>query len=79
MGTAAAAALAPWAASVAYNTPAARAYLTNQIAGKTDLAGLYGAEALRRGIESSRDGEKGTAALARALMQASERKAGASR
>ena len=78
MGTAAAAALAPWAASLAYNTPAARAYLTNQIAGTTNLRGLYGAEAMRQMIESGR-GEGGTTALARALMQANERRAGAAR
>jgi len=78
MGTAAAAAAAPWLASLAYNTPAARAYLTNQIAGRTDLAGLYGAEALRRAIESSR-GEGEPTALARAMMQANERRAGAAR
>jgi len=78
MGTALATALAPWLASMAYNTPAARAYLTNQIAGRTDLAGLYGAEALRRMIESGR-GEGEPTALARALMQANERRAGAAR
>jgi hypothetical protein len=78
MGTAAAAAAAPWLTSLAYNTPAARAYLTNQIAGRTDLAGLYGAEALRRAIESSR-GEGEPTALARAMMQANERRAGAAR
>ena len=78
MGTAAAAALAPWAASLAYNTPAARAYLTNQIAGRTDLAGLYGAEALRRAIESAPT-SKEPGALARAMMKANELRAGAAR
>lgn len=78
MGTAAAAALAPWAASLAYNTPAARAYLTNQIAGRTDLAGLYGSEALRRMIESGR-GEGEPTALARAMLKANEQRAGAAR
>lgn len=75
---AAATAVAPWALSKVYNTPAARAYLTNQIAGQTDLASLYGAEALRRAIEASRpEGEP--SALARAMMLANERRVGAAR
>lgn len=78
MGTAAAAAVAPWLTSLAYNSPAGRAYLTNQLAGTTNLRGLYGAEAMRQMIESGR-GEGGTTALARALMQANERRAGAAR
>jgi len=68
----------PCAASRLYNSPAGRAYLTNQVAGRTDLAGLYGAESLRRMIESSR-GEGEPSALARALMQANERRVGAAR
>jgi hypothetical protein len=78
MGTAAATAAAPWLASLAYNTPAARAYLTNQLAGNTNFSGLYGAEALRQAIAASR-GEGEPTALARALMQANERRAGAAR
>lgn len=78
MGTAAATAAAPWLVSKAYNTPAARAYLTNQLAGNTNFSGLYGAEALRRAIEAGR-GEGEPTALARALMQANERRAGAAR
>lgn len=78
MGTAAGAAVAPWALSAAYNTPLVRAYLTNQAAGNTNLRGLYGAEALRRAIEAANDSEKPTA-LARALMRANEQRAGASR
>jgi len=78
MGTAAATAAAPWLGSLAYNSPAGRAYLTNQVAGTTNLRGLYGAEAMRQMIESGR-GDGGTNALARALMQANERRAGASR
>lgn len=68
----------PWAVSRLYNSPAGRAYLTNQIAGRTDLAGLYGSESLRRMIESGR-GEGEPTALARAMMQANERRAGAAR
>jgi hypothetical protein len=78
MGTAAAAAVAPWLTSLAYNTPAARAYLTNQLAGNTNFSGLYGAEALRQAIAASR-GEGEPTTLARALMQANERRAGAAR
>ncbi len=78
MGTAAATAAAPWLASLAYNTPAARAYLTNQVAGKTNLAGLYGSESVRRMIEAG-GGQGEPTALARALMQANERRAGAAR
>jgi len=77
-GTAAATAVTPWLASLAYNTPAARAYLTNQIAGNTNFSGLYGAEALRQAIAASR-GEGEPSALARAMMQANERRAGAAR
>lgn len=77
-GTAAATAVAPWLASMAYNSPAGRAYLTNQLAGTTNLRGLYGSEALRRLIEAG-GGEGEPTALARALMQANERRAGAAR
>lgn len=75
---AAVAAGAPWAISRLYNTPLARAYLTNQAAGTTDFAGLYGAEALRQMIEAGR-GKGEPTALARALMQANERQTGAAR
>ncbi len=73
-----AAAGAPWAASKIYNTPAVQKYLTNQVAGNTDLGALYGAEALRRLIEGGQ-GKGEPTALARALMQASEKRAGAAR
>ncbi|MDP3740361.1 MAG: hypothetical protein Q8R02_23445 [Hyphomonadaceae bacterium] len=73
-----AATAAPWAASKLYNTPLAKAYLTNQAAGTTDLGALYGSEALRRLIEGGQ-GKGEPTALARALMQASEKRAGAAR
>lgn len=69
---------APWAVSHAYNTPLVRAYLTNQAAGNTNLAGLYGAESVRRAIEAGR-GEGEPTALARALLRANEKRAGAAR
>jgi hypothetical protein len=72
LGTGAALAATPWAASKLYNSPLAKAYLTNQAAGTTDLKALYGAEALRQMIGESR-GEP--SALARALMRANEQKA----
>lgn len=62
----------------AYNSPLLRAYLTNQAAGNTNFAGLYGSEALRRLIEAG-GGQGEPTALARALMQANERRAGAER
>lgn len=68
---AAAAAATPWAVSRIYNTPLARAYLTNQAAGNTNFAALYGSEALRRMIDEGR-GEP--SALARALMRANEQR-----
>lgn len=77
-GTALATAVAPWAASLAYNTPAARAYLTNQIAGTTNFRGLYGSELLRQGIEGSQD-RGGAVALGRALRETNERRARAGR
>lgn len=75
---AAAAAATPWALSRAYNTPLVRAYLTNQVAGNTDLASLYGAEAVRRALESGNEGSS-TASLARALRRANEKRQGAGR
>lgn len=68
----------PWAASRLYNTPLARAYLTNQAAGTTNFRALYGSEALRQAIEGSEE-KGGSTALARALMQANEKRAGAAR
>jgi hypothetical protein len=68
---AAAAAATPWAVSKLYNTPLAKAYLTNQAAGNTNFRALYGSEAMRRMIEESREEPS---ALARALMHANERR-----
>lgn len=62
----------------AYNSPLLQSYFTNQVAGNTNFSGLYGAEALRQAIAASR-GEGEPTALARALMQANERRAGAAR
>lgn len=56
---AAAGAAAPWLISRAYNSPAGRAYLTNQLAGNTNFNALYGSTAAQQAIQSlpGRDGE----------------------
>lgn len=72
-GTAAATALAPWLASMAYNSPAGRAYLTNQLAGTTNFSGLYGSELLRQAIDGSQD-RGGSVAIGKALREANERR-----
>lgn len=53
---AAAGAAAPWAVSRFYNSPAGRAYLTNQLAGQTNFRALYAGEAARRAVEEARGG-----------------------
>lgn len=50
-------AAAPFAISRLYNSPAGRAYLTNQIAGQTDLNALYGGLAARQAIAEGTGGQ----------------------
>lgn len=65
----------------AYNTSPVQAYLTNQVAGTTNLPALYGGQIGRSALDlipsGNPDGESRT--LARALMLANEKRRGASR
>lgn len=53
---AAAGVAAPYALSRFYNSPAGRAYLTNQLAGQTDFRSLYAGQAARQALEEARGG-----------------------
>jgi hypothetical protein len=72
---AAAAAVTPWAASKLYNAPLIQRYLTNQAAGTTDLASAYAAQAVQQALQNAGEPRQ----LARAMMQANERRQRAAR
>ena len=63
----------------AYNTGPVQSYLTNQVAGTTNLPALYGSQAARSALDMIPSGnpDKENRALARALMLANERRRGA--
>jgi len=75
LAAAAATAAGPAIASRLYNSGAAQKYLTNQVAGSTDLKAILAAQGAQQALQNTGEPRQ----LARAMMQANERRQRAAR